>query len=409
LGYNWGVKNKFKEYYRLSEVEFDEMWKTAFIVLDANVLLDLYRFSRETSDELLKILELLSDKLWMPHQAGLEYHKNKFEVISGQENFYPVMKAALVDCKKIIEKTNVRDKSYLVSKKQIKGKIELIDKFLLKKQRELPKWREKDEINEKLIKIYDGRVGDPYNEEELKDLYAEGDKRYLISTPPGYEDAGKPIPHRYGDFVLWKQIIDQAKTTKNPIIMVGDDNKEDWWLKISGKKISPRFELIKEMKDRAGVDFYLYEVENFMEIAKNKLGLSGGEINDAIREVKETKEKNDSNNLWIGSFPVSFSDEAVIYSGTSGYNGMIEVLPGISYLDSSNITIKPLSANIASASSSIGSHHQTLATPASSSSRSHIRGIAYPMENAEVQEIKTPTTPETKVEINKKKVKGAKK
>lgn len=50
----------------------------------------------------------------------------------------------------------------------------------------------------------------------------------------------------YGDLIVWKQVIQKSKKDKINIILVTDDLKEDWWLKINGKTIGPRFELIKE-------------------------------------------------------------------------------------------------------------------------------------------------------------------
>ena len=42
---------------------------------------------------------------------------------------------------------------------------------------------------------------------------------------------------KYGDLILWYQIIDKAKESKKPIILISGDVKEDWWLEKNGKRI----------------------------------------------------------------------------------------------------------------------------------------------------------------------------
>jgi len=70
------MKKTFPGYYCLTEEEFSVLWNTCLFVLDANVLLNLYSYSQETSNELIGILKQISDRLWIPHQAALEYQKN---------------------------------------------------------------------------------------------------------------------------------------------------------------------------------------------------------------------------------------------------------------------------------------------------------------------------------------------
>src|SRR5437660_11910593 len=60
------------------------MWHECIFVFDANVLLNIYRYSSDTRDELFDVLEHLQDRIWIPHQAMLEYHENREEVISQQ-------------------------------------------------------------------------------------------------------------------------------------------------------------------------------------------------------------------------------------------------------------------------------------------------------------------------------------
>ncbi|MEU7901742.1 PIN-like domain-containing protein [Actinoplanes sp. NPDC049118] len=58
------------------------------VVLDSNVLLSAYRFAPKAREELLAVLELLGDRLWVPHQVGLEFYRNRLNVIADYDAAY---------------------------------------------------------------------------------------------------------------------------------------------------------------------------------------------------------------------------------------------------------------------------------------------------------------------------------
>ena len=74
------MKDMFPEYYQPTEDEFKQLWADAIFVFDANVLLDIYRYSPKASKELIGILKDLDDRIWLPYQFALEYHRNMAEV-----------------------------------------------------------------------------------------------------------------------------------------------------------------------------------------------------------------------------------------------------------------------------------------------------------------------------------------
>src|ERR1039457_5104857 len=83
-----GLKEQFQRFYAPGEEEIDKVLRVGLVVVDTNVLLSLYRFQSKARDELLLVLKQLGDRLWIPHQVGLEFHQNRFAVIAGQENFF---------------------------------------------------------------------------------------------------------------------------------------------------------------------------------------------------------------------------------------------------------------------------------------------------------------------------------
>jgi len=143
-----------------------------------------------------------------------------------------------------------------------------------------------DPVGDKLEKLIAGKVGPPFAKEKLVDIYGDGELRYKLQQPPGYMDTkGKPGNDKYGDLLLWLQVIEYAKKEHKPIILVTGESKEDWWQKEKGKIVSPRPELINEIHDQAGVGFYLYQSAQFLEYAQKYLNLEGEKT--AVQEAEE--------------------------------------------------------------------------------------------------------------------------
>lgn len=114
-------------------------------------------------------------------------------------------------------------------------------------------------------------------------------KRYDLRIPPGYKDPEeKDGQAKYGDAILWFQIIDYAKEKKLPIIFVTRDDKVDWWNTESESKNDkqPDYELIKEFTSKTGFAFYIYTTDRFLYWAKKQIG---AKISDeSIKEIKQT-------------------------------------------------------------------------------------------------------------------------
>ena len=118
----------------------------------------------------------------------------------------------------------------------------------------------------------------------MKVLYSEGEKRYKENIPPGYKDKAKPNNDKYGDLVLWKEMLYKCQSDAKDLIFICDDRKEDWWLEHQGKTISPRPELLKEFNSETKRECHFYKPFQFLEFA-NKY-LDSKIKSETIEEVK---------------------------------------------------------------------------------------------------------------------------
>lgn len=71
-----------------------------------------------------------------------------------------------------------------------------------------------DPIFDKIVEIFGDKITDKFSEEELVQIYKEGKLRYDKKIPPGYQDDKKSEGHKFGDLVLWNQILNKAKKKK---------------------------------------------------------------------------------------------------------------------------------------------------------------------------------------------------
>lgn len=289
------MKEIFPGYYRPTQEEFSAMWQDCIFVFDANVLLNIYRYSPETRDELLDVLEHLKDRIWIPHQAMLEYHENREEVISQQYAITRDIEARLTEVSQAIETKYQRGHPFANTKiisDAINEALEKIKASIAQTESKYPNLLENDPLLERVSTLFNGRIGDEYSPKRLEEIYNEFEQRFRLRIPPGYKDKNPKREgfKKYGDGVVWFQVIDYAKSKKKPIILITDDQKEDWWRIEKGETLGPRPELAAEIGGKAKVRFYMYNASQFLKYAKEFLGLQVKQ--EAIEEVKDVSEQS---------------------------------------------------------------------------------------------------------------------
>lgn len=264
------MKRGFHGFYKPNNEEFDTLWDDAIIVVDANVLLNLYTYSQSTAGEILSLLAEYDQQIWLPHQVAAEFHANRCGIILKETKRYAEIAKALeaVGAALRARKQHPYVTPELAHKfDQVEAEIKNELEDGKRKHRELIS---ADSICDKITDLFDGKVGAATREEELEQLHKEGSNRYARKIPPGYSDVKKPEPDRYGDLVLWHQLMEYATACKQPVIFVTDDLKEDWWAFAGDNRLGPRPELRHEFRKKTGYDIYIYSTEAFVDTANER-------------------------------------------------------------------------------------------------------------------------------------------
>ncbi|MBC1286996.1 PIN-like domain-containing protein [Listeria booriae] len=303
------MKNEFKEFYT-NKIDISNPDESVLLVLDTNVLLNIYRFSEVTRTVFLDSLTKLKDNLFIPYQIGLEYNLNRQDAISKSKNakndlYSELDKIATKFANEIrmqIDKVSVKSTDYTVERNKIKNKLEDKTKSLIEKLK-------KNELNDlfglldtetdmsyRLAEILEGKVGPSYNQSELNDIEEKGKKRYECKIPPGFGDLANKkdkityynnleIKKEYGDLIIWYQILEKAKEDQiKSVIFVSDDSqKNDWTYKQKGA----RAELKKEMLETSNAEFVILGSNQFIEQA------NPGKYDDLVDTTVNVEEYND--------------------------------------------------------------------------------------------------------------------
>lgn len=297
------MRTEFPAHFRPSQDELKALWKQCIFAVDANVLLNFYRYSPETRRELEHALSSVKEQLFVPYQAAREFLRNRLSVTAGQASEYTKAIQTISELSSTL--SNKKKHPFLPEdelptfESQAKNLVALLE---LQRDALLDRLTA-DEILDFIQSVFQGRTGTPMDETTLGAIVAEGEKRYASETPPGYKDGKKDQtgdPYRkYGDLIVWKQIIAKALNVKKPVIFITDDKKEDWWLEQSGRTIGPRIELREEFLAAVSQDFWMYTVDLFISEAARIGEKSVSEtVLDEIKEVREAVIAQRMTEIW---------------------------------------------------------------------------------------------------------------
>ena len=288
------MRTEFNEHLPLSNDHILRIWNDCIFIFDTNVLLNFYRYSTETCKELEEIIRFYDGRIWIPYHVGTEFFSERLNVISEQVRNY---NEPTKDLKRIINLLSSKKGHPFISELILKDFVNITEKITDEFERQqslLSNLIQNDSIANTIADIFDKKVGEPYSEDDLTKIYQEGKERYNNNIPPGFKDINKPEPNRYGDLIIWKQLIDKSKSEEKPVVFITDDEKEDWILHNSGKNLGALPYLTKEFKNTSGQDIIIYPTAKFL---KQSYHFKQIEVKQIV--IDEIKSINKFNNIEI--------------------------------------------------------------------------------------------------------------
>lgn len=301
------LKKRFSWYFPPNEEELERIWDEGALTVDTNVLLDLYRYHEETRNAILKSIRQFEGRVWLSNQVSEEFFRNRNKVIlssggafSEAEKSVNEMNLASDDkVQSLLKNRIIPDNIAMELKESLSAAFANALGAISDAKEQYPNYRDDDPILEQISDFVADRIGGPYTEEQITTVQKEAKRRKDAKIPPGYKDSGKDGDRPYGDYTMWRQILDFAKENAKPIIFVTSEQKEDWWEKASGKTIGPHHELLREAFLETNQRILFYRTDRFLEFASKRSGEEASE--KVVTEVRELAKRRINRPSLIGA------------------------------------------------------------------------------------------------------------
>jgi hypothetical protein len=239
--------------------EIDEALTSALVVVDTNLLLNLYRYAEGTCDDLLGVLESLDDRLWIPPQVMREFWRGRLSVLTGRGSATDAVIAALEKQQRAgadaisqwVKTIAVGSDEAVRLRKVLATAHEEVTEAVRQHTPTLTGTPSvTDPVLQQLETLLAGKVGPAPEAGAWQKAIAEGRSRAKSKTPPGFRDAGKEDSDLEegpaGDYLVWSQAMAEAKRRDADLVLVTGDEKDDWWWKHRNQFLGPRPELVRE-------------------------------------------------------------------------------------------------------------------------------------------------------------------
>lgn len=285
------MKTTFAGWYAKTPEQLKALWDNALLVPDTNILLHLLRHSEEVRGQLMEVFERNRHSLWIPYQVGAEFQRRRLDVQQQALDAYDRLGGGLSTFVNQAKNNLNQYRAHPVI--EIERELAALDIFLSDFQQRMAAARATHPANEfnmsfaKVTELFAGRVGTKPTPERIAAIHKDGADRYAKKIPPGFEDAKKSAEggDKFGDLVIWMEMMEKAKIDKRSIIFVTDDGKSDWWHIHQGKKMGPHPALIEEFLAHTGQEFHIYELLQFLRYAAT----TGSHIQEeSVRKIADT-------------------------------------------------------------------------------------------------------------------------
>lgn len=259
------------------------------IVLDTNILLELYRQPANISLDVIEALKQVINNLFIPRQVYDEYLRNYQAVCGGEKKKYQKVSRELLESTRklqddiLTKTTEYRKHNYtdiLQLQNNLDEKISNICDIIttFEKEHQAEKQLNLDFLKNDRVKEFvdfldsNGKIEEPLQFSKKLVILQKGKVRFDNRIPPGYMDCEKEGADKYGDLFVWKSILKVAKEKNSSIIFVCNDIKEDWWDKDGEIPIELRAELLDEFKEHNPfLNIYFVTLDRFFSYLSEEL------------------------------------------------------------------------------------------------------------------------------------------
>lgn len=296
-----------------------ENYDSFYYIFDTNTLLNLYRYSYETSNSFLKIIEKLKENIWIPYHTALEFNNNRNNVMNSQIKAFEETKNAIngnySDFKSRLKKLSIENRHPSINIEALSKKYkdllldtqEMLDELSVKYK----KYLINDPIFDKIQSFFDKKIGHEPSKESIDEWQKQASERLKKNIPPGYKDGDKKdcflhngiiYEKKFSDYILWFQILEKLEKDKiSKAIFISDDRKEDWIEEsLLDETKFLRNELLNEVNHKSDTEVFITmsSIEFVKLISENKIiNVKESTIKEMFEDSKYKHLFEDSNRI----------------------------------------------------------------------------------------------------------------
>lgn len=278
------MKKHFPGYYTYTKQEQKDLIGKSTIVFGASVLLDLLKISYGKD-----FLDIVSNKigmerLWLPYDTAWLYHERLAAIIDEQIKNVDSAASALYRLKDsfsdngqhpYIPDTLKMDFDKMMNK--IKDALDKDRSFLLGHL-------DNSLLRKRIDVIFQGRIGEPYEQNQMEQLYRESEERHKQHRHPCIDfSSSKNIRIRHHRLIVWKQIERYAKEEQKPIVLVLNRITPNWFFIYNDAMVRPHQNLINEFIENTGQNIYIITAH---ELIDRLISKKTSDVNNLLTQLK---------------------------------------------------------------------------------------------------------------------------
>ncbi len=262
-----------------------EVVEAAVVALDTNALLVPYTVSKSSVESIEAAYSALAadGRLIVPGQVAREFARSRIvkigEIVQQVDASMSNSKIAELRAYPLLQNLD----SYATARTELVTALSALKSYrsaLTQLQRDIRELASSDPVGRMYGRVFrNGVVVDAaFDEKEFRE---ELRRRYDERLPPGYKDASK-ADEGVGDLLIWKTLLHAMAGQGRDLVFVTAEEKADWWHRVGGSPIQPRYELVDEYRrESGGGTLHLVNLSNFLRVFTHASAAVVDEVEEA--------------------------------------------------------------------------------------------------------------------------------
>lgn len=278
------MKKHFPGFYPYNNQELKDLLGKSTIVFGASVLLDLLKISYG-----MDFLDIVNEKigterLWLPYDTAWLYHERLANVVDEQIKNVDSAASALNRLKASFSDNGQHPYIPDTLKVDFDKMMNKIKDALDKDRNFLLGHLNNSDLRKRIDELFQGRIGEPYEQNQLEQLYQESEERHKQRMHPSIDfSSSKNIRIRHHRLIVWKQIERYAQEEQKPIVLVLNRITPNWFFIYNDAMVRPHQNLINEFIDNTKQNIYIITAH---ELIDRLTGKKTPKINNLLTQLK---------------------------------------------------------------------------------------------------------------------------